>query len=137
MFRKIKQWHKDPLVIPRSLLTAKYVGFAILGVIVLLGGLPTLDLLTFDGYTAIWAGFLTLSSLWGAYYSLAETGEKREKWGAVVVFALLATWALAAIARAVFVEPDIDRLSGAWSVVLISMLPGARALGLLKGATKK
>lgn len=136
MFRKIKQWHKDPLVIPRSLLTAKYVGFAILGVIVLLGGLPTLDLLTFEGYTALWAILLTGASLWGAYFSLSEAGEKKEKSGALVVWALLATWAIAAMARALFIEPDIDRLSGAWSVVLISMLPGARAFGLLKGAKK-
>lgn len=135
MFRKIKQWHKDPLVIPRSLLTAKYVGFAILGFLVLLGGLPTLDLLTFAGYTAVWAALLVLASLWGAYYSLSEAGEKQEKKGAVAVWALLATWAIAAIARAVFFEPDVDRLSGAWSVVLISMLPGARAFGLLKRGT--
>jgi hypothetical protein len=65
-----------------------------------------------------------------------ETGEKQEKKGALVVWALLSTWAIAALARALFVEPDIDRLSGAWSVVLISMLPGARAFGLLKGAKK-
>lgn len=136
MFRKIKQWHKDPLVIPRSLLTAKYIGFAVLGVIVLLGGLPTLDLLTFEGYTALWGILLTGASLWGSYYSLAETGEKQEKKGALVVWALLSTWAIAAMARALFIEPDIERLSGAWSVVLISMLPGARAFGLLKGAKK-
>jgi len=136
VFRKIKQWHKDPLVIPRSLLTAKYVGFAILGFLVLLGGLPTLDLLTFEGYTAVWAGFLTLASLWGSYYSFSEAGEKRERLGALAVWGLLATWAVLAIGRALFVEPDLDRLSGAWTVVLISMLPGARAFGLLKRGTK-
>ncbi|QDK01410.1 hypothetical protein SEA_LEEROYJENKINS_13 [Microbacterium phage LeeroyJenkins] len=132
MFRKIKQWHKDPLVIPRSLLTTKYIGFVILAFLVLLGGLPTLDILTFDGYTTIWAGVLMLSSLWGAYYSLSESGEKKEKLGAVAVAALLATWAIAAIVRALFVEPDIERLAGAWGVVLVSMFPGARAFGLLK-----
>lgn len=137
MFHKIKQWHKDPLVIPRSLLTAKYVGFAILGFLVLLGGLPTLDLFTFEGYTAVWAGAMLLSSLWGAYYSLSEAGEKREKLGAYGEFILLFTWAIAALLRALFFEPDIDRLSGAWSVLLISMLPGVRAFGLMKGATKK
>lgn len=136
MFRKIKQWHKDPLVVPRWLLTAKYIGFAVLGFLVLLGGLPTLDLLTFEGYTAVWAGALLLSSLWGAYYSLSEAGEKREKNGAIVVWAMLTTWAIAAMARALFFEPDIERLSGAWSVVLISMLPGARAFGLMKRGTK-
>lgn len=137
MFHKIKQWHKDPLVIPRSLLTAEYVGFAILGFLVLLGGLPTLDLFTFEGYTAVWAGATLLSSLWGAYYSLSEAGEKREKLGAYGLFILLFTWAIAALLRALFFEPDIDRLSGAWSVLLISMLPGVRAFGLMKGATKK
>lgn len=137
MFHKIKQWHKDPLVIPRSLLTAEYVGFAILGFLVLLGGLPTLDLFTFEGYTAVWAGAMLLSSLWGAYYSLSEAGEKREKLGAYGGFILLFTWAIAALLRALFFEPDIDRLSGAWSVLLISMLPGVRAFGLMKGATKK
>lgn len=136
MFRKIKEWHKDPLVVPRSLLTAKYIGFAILGFLVLLGGLPTLDLLTFEGYTAVWSGILILASLWGAYYSLEEAGEKREKNGAIVVWAMLTTWAIAALARAVFFEPDVDRLSGAWAVVLISMLPGARAFGLMKRGTK-
>ena len=137
MFHKIKQWHKDPLVIPRSLLTAEYVGFAILGVLVLLGGLPTLDLLTFDGYTFLWVTLLTGASLWGAYYSVHETGEKREKLGDYGGFILLFTWAIAALFRALFFEPDIDRLSGAWSVLLISMLPGVRAFGLMKGATKK
>lgn len=137
MFRKIKQWHKDPLVVPRWLLTAKYIGFAVLGFLVLLGGLPTLDLLTFEGYTAIWSGVLLLASLWGAYYSLSEEGEKREKPGAYAVFILMATWAIAAIVRAIFVEPDLERLAGAWSVLLISMLPGVRAFGLMKGATKK
>lgn len=137
MFRKIKQWHKDPLVIPRSLLTAKYIGFAVLGILVLLGGLPTLDLLTFEGYTALWGILLTGASLWGAYFSLSEEGEQREKTGAYGVFVLLFTWAIAALFRALFFEPDIDRLSGAWSVLLISMLPGVRAFGLMKGATKK
>lgn len=137
MFHKIKQWHKDPLVIPRSLLTAKYVGFAILGFLVLLGGLPTLDHFTFEGYTDVWAGAMLLSSLWGAYYSLSEAGERREKRGAYGVFILLFTWAIAALLRALFFEPDIDRLSEAWSVLLISMLPGVRAFGLMKGATKK
>lgn len=136
MFRKIKEWHKDPLVVPRWLLTAKYIGFAVLGFLVLLGGLPTLDLLTFDGYTAVWSGVLMLASLWGAYYSLSEEGEKREKNGAIVVWAMLTTWAIAALARALFFEPDVDRLSGAWAVVLISMLPGARAFGLMKRGTK-
>lgn len=136
MFRKIKQWHKDPLVIPRSLLTAKYVGFAILGFLVMLWGVPSLDLLTFDGYTALWGFLLMISSTWGAFYSLGEKGEKSEKMGAVVTWALLATWAIAALTRAIFVEPNLEALAGAWSIVLISMLPGARAFGLLKKGSK-
>lgn len=132
MFRKLKQWHKDPLVIPRSLLTAKYVGFVVLGFLVMLWGVPSLDVLTFDGYTSLWGLLLLISSGWGAFYSLSESGERSEKMGAVVTWALLATWAIAAFIRAVFVEPNLEALAGAWSVLLISMLPGARAFGLLK-----
>ncbi len=131
MFRKIKQWHKDPLVIPRWLLTAKYLSFAVLGFLGFLGGLPTLDLLTFEGYTALWSVVLMLASIWGAYYSLSEAGEQREKWGAVVVFAMLFTWAFAAMIRAV-VEGDVGRISGSYSVLVISMLPGVRAWDLLR-----
>ena len=137
MFRKIKQWHKAPLVIPRFLLTAKYIGFALLGILVLLGGLPTLDILTFHGYTSMWGFLLTVASLWGAYFSLSEEGEPREKTGAYGVFVLLFTWALAALFRALFFEPDIHRLAGAGAVLLISMFPGVRAFGLMRAATKK
>lgn len=131
MFSKIKQWHKDPLVIPRWLLTAKYIAFAVLGFLVLLGGLPTLDLLTFSGYTVVWSLTMMAASLWGAYYSLNEQGEPRERWGSLIVFALLFTWAVAAIVRAV-VEGDLGRISGSFSVMVISMLPGVRAFDLLR-----
>lgn len=138
MFTKFKQWHKDPLVVPRSLLTAKYVAFAILGVLVGLGGLPTIDLLTFHGYTALWALALLGASVWGAAFSFSEAGEKREKAGAVGVFVLVFTWALLAMWRALF-GPDgveLERIAGSWAVVIVSMFPGARAFGLLRGATK-
>lgn len=133
MFRKIKQWHKDPLVIPRWLLTAKYFSFAVLGLLGFLGGLPTLDLLTFEGYTAGWSLLLIVFSLWGAWHSTSEAGEPKEKWGAVAVFALLFTWAVAAIIRAI-AEGDVGRISGAYTVLVISMLPGVRAWDLLRKA---
>lgn len=137
MFQKFKKWHKDPLVVPRSLLIAKYVAFAILGILVFLGGLPTIDLLTFHGYTSLWALALFGAATWGAVYSVSETGEKREKAGAVGVFALVFTWAILAMGRALL-GPDgieLDRIAGAWAVAIVSMFPGARAFGLLRGAT--
>lgn len=138
MFTKFKKWHKDPLIVPRSLLTAKYAAFAILGILVFLGGIPTIDLLTFQGYTALWALALFGASTWGAVYSVSETGERREKLGAVGVFALVFSWALLAMGRALFGPEGIewDRIAGAWAVAIVSMFPGARAFGLLKGATK-
>lgn len=137
MFTKFKKWHKDPLIVPRSLLTAKYVAFAILAILVFAWGLPTIDLLTFQGYTALWALGLFGASAWGAVYSVSETGEQREKAGAVGVFALVGAWALLAMGRALFGPegPELDRIAGAWAVVIVSMFPGARAFGLLRGAT--
>lgn len=138
MFQKFKKWHKDPLVVPRSLLTAKYIAFAILAILVFLWGLPTIDLLTFHGYTSLWAVALFGASAWGAVYSISESGEKREKAGAVGVAVLVITWAILAMGRALFSPegPELDRIAGAWAVAIVSMFPGARAIGLMKGATK-
>lgn len=135
MKKKFQQWHSSPLVIPRSVLTVKYLGFAILGVLGVIGGMPTLDLLTFQGYTVLWCALLVISGVWGAIYSFDESGEKREKYAAVAIAGLILTWSIAAMWRAI-VEGDIGRVSGAFSIFLLCMFPGARALGLLRGATK-
>lgn len=135
MKKKFQQWHSSPLVIPRSVLTVKYLGFAILGLLGVIGGMPTLDLLTFRGYTFVWCVLLVIAGVWGTIYSFDVSGEQREKYAAVAITGLILTWSIAAMWRAT-VEGDIGRVSGAFSIFLLCMFPGARALGLLRGATK-
>lgn len=122
---------KDPIHVPRWMLTGKYIAFAILGVLAIIGGMPTITLATFSTYTTYWAAGLVVASGLAAYWSLDRSHEKYEKWAALAVTALLATWAVAAIWRAA-AEGDLDRVAGAFAVVIISGLPGIRAFGLMR-----
>jgi hypothetical protein len=128
-------WDRNPIIVPRWLLTVKYLGFVILGILTLIGGIPSLQLFTFDGYTTFWAIAVITVGVGAAVGTFRGSWEGYEKWAVVILTGLLMTWSVAAIIRSVF-EGDIERLAGSWAVFMLSMLPAARAIGLLRGARK-
>jgi hypothetical protein len=128
--RKTATWWLEPLIIPRWMLTAKYVGFAALGVVVFVGGLPTLNFVTPDGYRPIWALCVGISAAVAAVLSVKPSWEPAEKWAAVVLVAWLAVYLVAAIVLAVE-EPRSGRWAGVIIVGMVTMLPVTRALSLL------
>lgn len=131
MKKRLLSWSKDPIHVPRWMLTLKYVAFAILGILSFIGGIPSLTLATFDTYTAYWSIGLVVCALIAAVLSFRKAWEPREKWFALIVAGLLMSWAVAAIWRA-SVEGDITRVAGAFAVLVISFLPAVRAFGLLQ-----
>lgn len=131
MKKKLLSWSKDPIHVPRWLVTLKYAAFAILGLLSFVGGIPSLTLATFDTYTAYWSLGLIACSLVAAVLSFRKGWEPGEKWFALIVTGLLMSWAVAAIWRAA-VEGDIERVAGSFAVLVISGLPGVRAFGLIK-----
>ena len=133
MKKRLTNWFKDPILVPRWLITLKYLAFAILGALSVIGGIPTLALATFESFTTYWSAGLIVAAVIAAVASLERRWEEAEKWSGLVVFALLASWSVAAIWRAAS-EGDVDRMAGAFAVLIISGLPGARVLGLMRGA---
>lgn len=133
MKKLIDAWSKEPIHVPRWMLTAKYVSFAVLGALAVWSGIPTLQVVTFDAFTTGWAALLVLASILAAVFSFRREWEEGEKWASLVVSSLLATWGSAAVIRAI-IEQDVGRVAGAFAVVIIAMLPSARALGLLRRA---
>lgn len=117
------------------MLTAKYLGFVVLGFLTFAGGIPTLSIVTFDSFTTWMSGALVLASITGVVASFRRDWEWVEKWAALVISALLSSWAVAAILR-VFVEYglDLDRAGGAFAVLLLAMLPAARSFALMTKA---
>lgn len=124
---------KSPILVPRWMLTTKYVFFAVLGLLSAIGGIETLNILTFEGYTTYWSALLVPAAMIAAWGSMSEDRDRVEKWGAVVVTALLGSWSIAAIIRAV-AEGDLGRSAGALTVLIMTLLPATRAVWLLRRA---
>lgn len=133
MRKKLISWGKTPIFVPRWMLSAKYLGFIVMGILFLLWGNVTLQLATFDLYTKFWAVGLILSAGISLPWSIHDKFEHYERWSALILAGLILTWSVAAIWRA-FTEGDFSRIPGAWAVFMVGMFPMARAFGLLRTA---
>lgn len=133
MRKHILTWRDSSFESPKWLLTFKYTFFFVLGLLAFLfGASESLNIMTFEGYTTYWSLGLTAVSGIAAVASFRTAWEQTwEKWPAVVLTGLLLTWAAAAILRAIN-EGDPGRIQGAFAILGLGMLPGTRALGLLR-----
>lgn len=124
-------WWKTPIFVPRWMLSAKYSGFIIMGILFLLWGNATLQLATFDLYTTFWACGVIATAALCLPGSVHDKFESLEKWCALILGGLIMSWSVAAIWRA-FAESEFSRIPGAWAVFLVGMFPLARGFGLLR-----
>lgn len=135
MKKHLALWSREPIHVPRWMLTAKYFAFMILGILSVIGGISSLELATFDAFTTYWSAGLVVSAAVAMVLSMRKEWEPKEKWAVLIVASLIVSWATAAIWRAA-VEGDLGRITGAFGVLVISLLPVTRALGLLRNAGK-
>lgn len=131
MRKKLISWGKTPIFVPRWMLSAKYAGFIVMGILFLLWGNVTLQLATFDLYTKFWAAGVIITAVLSLPGSIRETYESLEKWAALILSGLIMSWAVAAIFRAIS-ESELSRIPGAWAVFLVGLFPLARGFGLLR-----
>jgi hypothetical protein len=126
-------WRDSHFEAPKWLLSAKYFFFAILGLLAtIFGASESLNVLTFEGYTTYWSAGLTAVSLVALVASFRTKWEQTwEKWAAVIITGLLLSWAAAAVFFAIR-EGDTGRVQGAFAIFGLTMLPGSRALGLIR-----
>lgn len=138
MRKHLLTWKDSTFDAPKWLLSAKYFFFAILGLLAtIFGASESLNVLTFEGYTTYWSAGLTAVSVVALVASFRTKWEQTwEKWAAVIITGLLLSWAAAAIIRAI-TEGDPGRVQGAFAIVGLTMLPGSRALGLIRKTGRK
>lgn len=136
MKKHLIEWSKEPIIVPRWLLTLKYIAFVVLGTLSVIGGIPSITVATFETFTTVWSAGLVVSAVIAGVASVRREWEDTEKWASLAITAFLLTWSVAAIWRAV-TEGDIDRAAGAFAVLVITFLPGARAFGLLRNTGLK
>lgn len=128
----MKQWTREPIVVPRSLLTLKYALFILFGASVLWASAPSLNQFTPDGYTGYWASFVSIASI---VCLIGSTSNKRpyesiERWGALVLASLLVIYAFSPII--LVLNGDSDRAAFSVAALIVSILPTARALALIR-----
>lgn len=128
----LKKWISEPLILPRWMLTAKYVFFVILGILAAISGVPSFDLTTWAGYTTPWSLGVTLSASIAAFASLHESRERQlEKWSSLTLVALFCAYLVAAWLLTL-AEFELGRVIFCWLVTGVTMLPAVRAFDLLR-----
>lgn len=130
MRSKIRYWFDSPVSFPRWMLSLKYLLFVILGLTGLTAGLPTLSIATPAWYEHVWGLGLVLSAGVATVSSLQPKWECVERWAAVGVVGLLASYWFSAFI--LFLSGDSGR--GSFSVLLfiVTMLPLVRASSLFR-----
>lgn len=120
---------REPVVIPRWLLTAKYLAFLAVGLAVLNTEPATFERVYDTSLTAIWAILLIIASLVSFAGSLRAKWERSlERWGVTAIWVLMAIYAFAPIS--LLLAGDPDRLAYSSIALLVSLLPFARAVQL-------
>lgn len=132
MKEHFERFFAEPLVIPRWMLTAKYLFFVVLGILASIAGIPSFDLTTWVGYTTPWSAGVVIAATIAAYASLTPERERQlEKWSAVALVSFLGGYVIAAWALTFF-EWNLNRVIFSWIVVGVTMLPSVRAFDLLR-----
>lgn len=130
MRQKLYQWGRAPLVIGRSVLTAKYVMFVVLGALGLYAGNVSLDQIGFAGYTPLWAWGLIVSGGVSAAASIDESHEFIERWSGLLLTGWMASWSVGALIR-VFATGE-GSLTGSFALLMLTLVPAARVLRLFR-----
>jgi hypothetical protein len=126
---RMRERMREPIVIPRWLLTAKYFVFALVGAAVYNTNPPAFNRIYETSLTAVWALALILVAVVALVGSIRSVWEVHaEKWGATLIFVLMAIYAFAPIA--LVLQGDPDRLAYSAIAILVSLLPYARAVQL-------
>lgn len=112
---------REPITIPRWVLTVKYAFFLVLAGATAVRGSATLDLTTPAGYTPIWCAAVAAGALVALPSSIVRAWEAAEKWAAVWIAGWLSVVAVgAALAEG----------SGWLYATLVALLPAGRAISL-------
>lgn len=113
------------------MLTAKYVGFMVLGLTVILATSPSLFETAGEWSSPAWGALVIIAGAWGAVGSTSEHREPIERWACTGLALLLWVYAISPV-LIIITELDWDRATYSMTALLLSGLPIARAIYLLR-----
>ena len=125
----MREHQREPIIIPRWVLTVKYAVFILLGVTVFIASSPAVDEVTPDWLTPIWGIGISVSAVIALVGSLTQRLEVLERWACAVLASLFLVFALAPIV--LVIQGDEDRAMYSVIALGFALLPIARAAQLL------
>lgn len=129
--RRARRWANRPIILPGWMLTAKYLGFMLLGLTVYLATSPSLTETAGAWLSPVWGLLVIATGGFGAYGSLRERNEPVERWACAALAILLWVYAVSPV-LIIITELDWDRATYSVTALLLSGLPIARAIYLLR-----
>jgi hypothetical protein len=124
--------HRSPIYVPRWILTATYLGFVVLGVLAIIFGSPTLNVLNPHGYTLIWGVIATIGASIAAWGSMSDRREAIERWGNLIFVLDLIFYCLNALVLVLGDHEDATQRAVFTGIVLmLTALPLGRGVYLL------
>lgn len=129
--RPFINWSKSPIIVPRWMLTLKYVVLSALGTAIALATAPSLEDSLGDWLSTYWGYAILISGLLAAIGSARFRWEALERWSGSALSILLLVYALSPV-LIIITEGDLDRLVYSITAIGLAMTPSARAVYLLR-----
>lgn len=126
---------RSPIVIPRGILSVKYIMFILLGLSIYIASSPSVDEQTPDWFTPVWGLSIAAPAVVAAFASFSERWETAEFWALVLLVPCIISYPIAAVSSVV--NGDTDRLAFSVAALLIALLPTGRWLMLLPNVGKR
>lgn len=122
-------------MIPRGVLSAKYIVFVALGLSVYVAASPSVNDISPDWFTPIWGLCIAAPALVAAFATFSEKWETLEFWALAVLVPCLVAYPIAGITAVL--EGDKDRLAFSIIAIVVCILPGWRLWMLVRELGKK
>lgn len=127
-----KNPNRSPIFVARWILTASYLGFVGLGVLAIIFGSPTLNILNPHGYTLIWGSVAVVGAGVAALGSVSERRESIERWGNLLFVLDLIFYCINALVLVLGDhEHATQRAVFTMFVIMLTALPLGRGIYLL------
>lgn len=129
-------WAWSPVIVLRVSLIIIYLLYVYASAIAFIAGVPVFSLVTWVGYTPIWAILLGTSSVVAAIGSITDRWNKTEKWACLVLTAMLLGY-VGGLNGVGFVEGDLKRQFVGAIALIAMVLPATRFVYLAAQSGKK
>lgn len=121
----VELWAWSPVIVLRVSLVIVYLLYVYAGVIAFQAGIPIFTLLTWEGYTSIWAALLVPAAIVAAIGSLADRWQRIEKWSTLALTALQSGYVIGLNAVG-FIAGDLSRQYVGVIALIAIVLPATR-----------